>query len=58
MEIQKLISFSNFSECLGTPNNEMEPADYKSVFPKWKPGSPTSYVKILNENGLDLPALE
>lgn len=44
---------------LGTPNNEVWPEveslqDYKSTFPKWKPGSLASHVKNLDENGLDL----
>ncbi|XP_031203622.1 cyclin-dependent kinase 1 [Mastomys coucha] len=44
---------------LGTPNNEVWPEveslqDYKNTFPKWKPGSLSSHVKNLDENGLDL----
>lgn len=44
---------------LGTPNNEVWPEveslqDYKNTFPKWKPGSLSSHVKNLDEDGLDL----
>ena len=44
---------------LGTPNNEVWPEveslqDYKNTFPKWKPGSLSSPVKNLDENGLEL----
>ncbi|XP_039627303.1 cyclin-dependent kinase 1 [Polypterus senegalus] len=44
---------------LGTPNNEVWPdveslPDYKNTFPKWKPGTLSSVVKNLNEDGIDL----
>ncbi|XP_061545668.1 cyclin-dependent kinase 1 [Phyllopteryx taeniolatus] len=46
---------------LGTPDNVVWPdveslPDYKSTFPKWKPGNLSSMVKNLDKNGLDLLA--
>ncbi|XP_061693343.1 cyclin-dependent kinase 1 isoform X1 [Syngnathoides biaculeatus] len=46
---------------LGTPDNVVWPdveslPDYKSTFPKWKPGNLSSLVKNLDKNGFDLLA--
>ena len=50
-------SISNPSKMSNNPQERQEVEslqDYKSTFPKWKPGSLASHVKNLDENGLDL----